>query len=114
MGIVDKLKQGAEQAKTMAAQAAERAKEEARELNLKRQINNEEEQLGSIVVGLVERGEVSHAELQPGVERIKALRAELEALRAGQSEERTDGPEEPVEASAVEASPSDPDPPGGR
>jgi len=102
MGIVDKLKQGAEQAKTMAAQAAERAKEEARELNLKRQINNEEEQLGSIVVGLVERGEVSHAELQPGVERIKALRAELEELRSSHPDEATGGSEKAAETSPPE------------
>jgi hypothetical protein len=108
MGIVDKLKQGAEQAKTMAAQAAERAKEEARELNLKRQINNEEEQLGSIVVGLVERGEISHAELQPGVDRIKALRAELETAQAGTAEEPAPtGGEDPLEATPGEPGSAD-------
>ena len=50
MGIVDKVKQGAGQAMTMASQAAERAKDEAKELNLKRQISNEEQRLGSIAI----------------------------------------------------------------
>jgi hypothetical protein len=84
MGFLDKVKQGAEQAKTMASHAAERAKEEAKELNLKRQISNEEEALGRVVFGLVERGELSHAEVTPGVERIRALRAELEEIQTGQ------------------------------
>ena len=59
MGIVDKVKQGAGQAMTMASQAAERAKDEAKELNLKRQISNEEQRLGSIAIRLVEREEIS-------------------------------------------------------
>jgi hypothetical protein len=101
VGLLDKVKQGAEQAKTMATQAAERAKDEAKELNLKRQINNEKEALGSIVVGLVERGELTHAELGPGVERIKALRAELEAVQAGPPQGTAD--EEPAPAPASDS-----------
>jgi hypothetical protein len=101
VGLLDKVKQGAEQAKTMATQAAERAKDEAKELNLKRQINNELEALGSIAVGLVDRGEVSHAELGPGVDRIKALRAELEAVKEGPAREASD------EASPADAPASD-------
>ena len=93
MGIVDKVKQGAGQAMTMASQAAERAKDEAKELNLKRQISNEEQRLGSIAIRLVEREEISHAELAPSVDRIGALRAELEALQRGQeSEEPSEEP----------------------
>ena len=97
MGIVDKVKQGAGQAMTMASQAAERAKDEAKELNLKRQISNEEQRLGSIAIRLVEREEISHAELGPSVDRISALRAELEALQRGQASEEPS--EEPGEAS---------------
>jgi hypothetical protein len=105
MGFLDKVKQGAEQAKTMAASAAERAKEEAKELNLKRQINNEEEQLGAVAFALVDRGEVTHAELAPGVERIRALKAELAAIQAGQSDEDGGGQaDEPAEAAAPSAS----------
>ena len=97
MGIVDKVKQGAGQAMTMASQAAERAKDEAKELNLKRQISNEEQRLGSIAIRLVEREEISHAELAPSVDRISALRAELEALQRDQESEEPS--EEPGEAS---------------
>lgn len=97
MGIVDKVKQGAGQAMTMASQAAERAKDEAKELNLKRQISNEEQRLGSIAIRLVEREEISHAELAPSVDRIGALRAELEALQRGQESEEPS--EEPGPAS---------------
>jgi hypothetical protein len=97
MGILDKVKQGAGQAMTMASQAAERAKEEAKELNLKRQISNEEQQLGSIAVGLIERGEISHAELGPSVDRIRALRAELEAIQRQSSEESSEESDEASE-----------------
>jgi hypothetical protein len=99
MGILDKVKQGAGQAMTMASQAAERAKEEAKELNLKRQISSEEQQLGSKVVGLFEREEISHAELGPNVDRIRALRAELEAIQHAQSSDESgeDSGEEPSE-----------------
>ncbi len=108
MGIVDKVKQGAGQAMTMASQAAERAKDEAKELNLKRQISNEEQRLGSIAIRLVEREEITHAELAPSVDRISALRAELEALQRGQeseepSEEPGEASEEPSKAPEEEA-----------
>ena len=85
----------------MASQAAERAKDEAKELNLKRQISNEEQRLGSIAIRLVEREEISHAELAPSVDRISALRAELEALQRGQESEEPG--EEPGEASESRA-----------
>ena len=110
MGFLDKVKHGAEQAKTMAASAAERAKDEAKELNLKRQINNEEEQLGSVVFGLVERGELTHAELTPGVDRIRALRAELEAVQTSAPEEApTNG--ESTETAEPSSSPTGAPPP---
>jgi hypothetical protein len=85
VGLLDKLKEGAGQAKDMAVQAAERAKDEAKELNLKRQVNNEEEALGAKVFELVERGELTHADLTAGVEKIRSLKAEIEALAAEQA-----------------------------
>ena len=103
MSWLDKVKQGAEQAKTIASQAAERAKDEAKELGLKRQIGSEEEALGRVAVGLVERGELTHAELTPGVERIKALRAQLDDLRSGQGDGAADGENAAPEASAAGA-----------
>src|SRR5262245_46565384 len=113
MGIVDKLKVGAGQAKTLAVNAAERAKDEAKEINLKRQVSNEEQQLGSIVVQLVERGEVSHAELAPGVERVKALRAEVEARQSAKPDESpAEAPAEPGQPPA--SGPTSPESSDGR
>lgn len=113
MGIVDKLKLGAEQAKTLAVSAAERAKDEAKDLNLKRQISNEEQQLGSIVVQLVDRGEISHAELGPGVERVKALRAEVEARQSAKPDESSaEAPAEPGQPPASD--PTSPESSDGR
>jgi hypothetical protein len=80
MGFLDK-------AKTMASQAAERAKEEAKELNLKRQINNEEEALGAKAFELIEQGALAHADLDPHVARIRELKAELETIQAAQKAE---------------------------
>ena len=103
MGFLDKLKEGAEQAKDLAAAAAERAKDEAKELSLKRQLGNEREALGEKVYALVEEGAISHADLGPHVTRIRELTAELESLHAEQLDgadgEDHSGPDEPTEPS---------------
>jgi hypothetical protein len=91
MGFLDKIKEGAGTAKDMAAAAAERAKEEAKELNLKRQIGNEQEALGAKAFELVESGAISHPDLAPGVERIRGLKAELEGIQAAQAAGSTGG-----------------------
>jgi hypothetical protein len=91
VGFLDKLKEGAEQAKEMAGQAVDRAKEEARELNLKRQIANAEEELGRAAFDLVDQGAVSHPQLAEGVEAIRRLRAELAGLQASQKGEQPGG-----------------------
>lgn len=115
MGFLDKLKEGAEQAKDLAASAAERAKDEAKELSLKRQIGNEHEALGAKAISLVEQGAISHPELEPHVAKIKELTAELEAIRsepAGGSDEppvpTTEAPESPT--ASPTASPPNPPP----
>lgn len=85
MGFLDKLKEGAGQAKDLAGQAVDRAKDEAKELNLKRQVGNAEEELGRVAFRLVEQGAISHPDLAAGVEQIRSLKAELEALQASQT-----------------------------
>jgi hypothetical protein len=126
MGFLDKLKEGAEQAKDLAAAAAERAKDEAKELSLKRQIGSEREALGEKVYVLVEEGTISHADLDPHVAKIRELTAELESLHAdvpakagGQDEAgpaqptapSAEGPEESSGESSEERSPSPPQTP---
>lgn len=94
MGLLDKVKAGAEQ-------AAAKAKEEAKELQTKRELGQAYGELGRTAFDLVERGELSHAELTAGVERIRVLRAQLEELGGS--------PGEPVGAAA--SSESEPPPP---
>jgi uncharacterized coiled-coil DUF342 family protein len=93
MGFLDKLKEGAEQAKDLAAAAAERAKDEAKELGLKRQLGSEREALGEKVYALVQQGTISHADLDPHVAKIRELTAEIDALHA-EAPAKADGQDE--------------------
>lgn len=84
MGFLDKLREGADQAKELAGQAVDRAKEEAKELQLKRQISAAEGELGRLAFALVDQGAISHPSLSGPAERIRALRGELTELQARQ------------------------------
>lgn len=107
MGFLDKLKEGAEQAKELAAAAAERAKDEAKEVNLKRQLGHEQEALGEKAYSLAEQGAISHADLEPHVTKIRELTAELEARRS----EQPAGADEPTARPPDTRSQSPPSPP---
>ena len=86
MSLMNKIKAGAEQAGKFAEQAAAKAKEEARELQVKRELGQEEGELGRKVFALVDQGAVAHPELDEHMARIRELKAELEQL-AGPSDE---------------------------
>jgi hypothetical protein len=104
MGLMDKIKAGAEQAKELGAQAAAKAKDEARELQLKREIGKEEGELGRKALGLLESGAIAHPELDEHVERIQALKAELGEVEDGDEVPEAEG--EPGEDSREEPAPS--------
>lgn len=70
MGFLDK-------AKDMAEQATTKAKEGAQELQTKRDLGNAYDELGKLAFELVEAGELTHARLDAGVERIRTLKASL-------------------------------------
>jgi hypothetical protein len=70
MGFLDKAKAAAEQAAT-------RAKETAGELQTKRELGQVYDELGRKTFELIEAGELSSAALDPLVERIRALNAQL-------------------------------------
>jgi hypothetical protein len=74
---MDKLKAGAEQAKNLAGEAATRAKEEARDLQLKRDLSQAYDDLGKAAFDLAEQGALAHADLDPHVSKIRALKDEL-------------------------------------
>jgi hypothetical protein len=79
MGLVDKLKAGAEQ-------TANKARETAQEVQTKRELAQAYTDLGKTSFGLVDRGEISHDELSAGVDHIKELQARL----SGDSSSETD------------------------
>jgi hypothetical protein len=70
MGLVDKLKAGAEQ-------TANKARETAAEVQTKRELSQAYTDLGKTAFDLADRGALSHAELTAGVDHIKELQARL-------------------------------------
>ena len=72
MGFLDKAKAAAEQ-------AASKAKETAGELQTKRELSQAYDELGRKTFELVDAGAVSSPELDPTVERIRTLKAQLDA-----------------------------------
>ena len=95
MGFLDKAKAAAEQ-------AASKAKETAGELQTKRELNQAYDELGRKTFELVESGEVSSTTLDPLVERIRSLKAQLDEGAAVASTATT----EPPESDAPPAMPS--------
>ena len=86
MGFLDKAKAAAEQ-------AASKAKETAGELQTKRELNQAYDELGRKTLELVESGEVSSTTLDPLVERIRSLKAQLDEGAMVASTATTEPPE---------------------
>jgi hypothetical protein len=72
MGFLDKAKAAAEQ-------AASKAKETAGEMQTKRELSQTYDELGRKTFELVEAGEVTSTVLDPLIEKIRSLKAQLEA-----------------------------------
>ena len=81
MGLMDKVKAGAGQAKEMASAAATKAKEEAKELQLKRELNDAYEELGKATFERLESGELV-APLAAQADRVREIRQQLADLAA--------------------------------
>jgi hypothetical protein len=80
---------------------ATRAREGIEDLQTRQELSRAYSDLGRTTVDLVEKGEVTHPELSAAVEKIKALKAELEAT------------EEADQSAAEPSAPSEPTPPAG-
>ena len=80
MGLLDKVKAGAEQ-------AANTAQKQAQIVAAKRELSQAYGDLGKTAYGLVDRGEISHGDLAAGVDHIRDLQGRLsgEASAAGAS-----------------------------
>jgi len=70
MGLLDRVKAGAEQ-------AASQAQRQAQIVQTKRELSQAYNDLGKTVYGLVERGELSHGDLAAGVDKITELQTRL-------------------------------------
>jgi hypothetical protein len=70
MGLLDRVKAGAEQ-------AASQAQRQAQIVQTKRELSQAYSDLGKAAYGLVERNELSHADLAAGVDKITELQARL-------------------------------------
>jgi hypothetical protein len=71
MGIVDKLKAGAEQ-------TANKARETAQDVQTKRELSQAYGDLGKTAFTLSEGGDITHADLTAGVDHIKELQSRLQ------------------------------------
>ena len=92
MGLLDKAKAAAEQAAT-------KAKETAGELQTKRELGHAYDELGRTTFDLVESGQVPATLLEPLVERIRTLKAQLDeggADAASTSEESAESERAPT------------------
>jgi hypothetical protein len=70
MGLLDKVKAGAEQ-------AASSAREQAQTVAAKRELSQAYSDLGKTAFGLAESGAISHGDLAAGVDHIRELQARL-------------------------------------
>jgi hypothetical protein len=94
MGVLDKVK-------TAAGRATTKAREGAATVQTKRKLTQAYGELGQTTYELVQSGELTHPRLSPTVERISAVKAQLER------EERVAGPP-PSPASAPGTPPESP------
>jgi hypothetical protein len=91
-----------DKAKAAVEQAAEKAKEEVVELQIRRELGQAQKDLGVVTFGLIESGELEHPALAAPAERVRELSARLD--------DGADGAEEPEptdEADEAEPEPSD-------
>ncbi len=89
MGLLDKAMAAAEQ-------AAMKAKETADDLQTKRALGQAYGELGQRTFELIESGEVAAPELEPLAERVRALKAQLEAPMSSDPVHATEAAEPPA------------------
>ena len=86
MGLLDKVKAGAEQ-------AASTAQKQAQIVATKRELSQAYNELGKTAFGLVDRGEISHGDLAAGVDHIRELQGRLSAVGDGAASDDDSGGE---------------------
>ena len=76
MGLLDRVKAGAEQ-------AASTAQRQAQIVQTKRELGQAYTDLGKTAFGLAQRGELTHSELTAGIEHVTELQSRLTGLEGG-------------------------------
>ncbi len=93
MSFLDKVKAGV---KAGAEQAASKAQVEYERLQARRELQQTLSDFGEKAAALADKGEIHHDELTPLLERVRAAKAELDAI--GKEEEPGEQPQEPAPA----------------
>ncbi len=101
MSFLDKVKAGV---KSGAEQAATRAQAEIERLQAKRDLQQAYAELGEKALELADRGELSHAELQPAIDRAHAAKSDLDAI--GSEPDPAPPAEEPSGTAPAETPPT--------
>jgi hypothetical protein len=83
MSFMDKVKASV---KSGAEQAAAKAQEELERLQVRRELGQAYTELGEKTFELADHGDLSRAELGPLVDKVRALRAQLETIGAAGAE----------------------------
>ena len=91
MSFLDKVKAGV---KAGAEQAASKAQVEYERLQARRELQQTLSDFGEKAAELADKGEIHHDELTPLLERVRAAKAELDAI--GKEEESAEQPQEPA------------------
>jgi hypothetical protein len=103
MSFLDKVKAGV---KSGAEQAASRAQVEFDRLQTKRELQQAYADLGEKASELADRGELPHDELTAPVQRVRDLKAQLDAIGAEPEPAAAEQPEPAPEPQTEEAQPS--------
>ena len=101
MSFLDKVKAGV---KAGAEQAASKAQVEYERLQARRDLQQTLSDFGEKAAELADKGEIHHDELTPLLERVRAAKAELDAI--GKEEE----PAEPAAQAEPDEQPQEPEP----
>jgi hypothetical protein len=94
MGFIDKVK---ESVKSGAGMAATKAQEEYEKIQARRELADAYESLGRKAHELADRGEISHTELGPPIEHVRAANDKLDAIGKEPESSPPAQPESPAE-----------------
>jgi len=102
MGFIDKVKASV---KSGAEMATTKAQEEYGKMQVRRELTDAYEILGTKAFELAERGEISHSELAPLVEQARTAKAKLDRIGKDEAEAAPAASAEQPEPAAEEPPP---------